>query len=126
VYRPPDRHGGGGGRLAGVLYVARQDDPERHHGIVVRLHESVFVPPAALLDRSRPGALRPPTFRVASLRHLQELWQRDPEAFLGLIELAGGGSDLTLVDDWGTRSARPGTSSPRRSSSSPSRRRDDP
>ena len=25
----------------------------------------------------------------------------DPQAFLGLIELASGGADLTLVDDWG-------------------------
>jgi hypothetical protein len=29
------------------------------------------------------------------------LWRRDPGASLTLIELATGGSDLTLVDDFG-------------------------
>ncbi len=85
-----------------MLYVARQDDVARHHGAVFRVQESVFAPPDELLIFVRPGAFHlPASFRSAYLRHLRELWRRDPEAFLGLIALASGGSDLTLVDDWG-------------------------
>ncbi len=84
-----------------MLYVARQDDPERHHGAVFRVQESVFAPPKDLLVFVRPGAFNSAIFRSAYLTHLRELWQRDPEELLGLVELASGGSDLTLVDDWG-------------------------
>jgi hypothetical protein len=107
----PTSHGEAGGRLAGVLYVARQDDTEHHHGGVFRVHESVFAPPDDLLAFVRPGASDAAIFRTAYLEHLRGLWQRDPQAFLGLIELARGGgdgiarssglADLTLVDDWG-------------------------
>ncbi len=90
-----------------MLYVARQDDMEHHHGGVFRVQESVFAPPEDLLIFVRPGAFNPAIFRTAYLEHLRELWQRDPEAFLGLIELAGGGADLTLVDDWGDEAHAP-------------------
>ncbi len=84
-----------------ALYVARQDDSDRHRGAVFRVQGSVFAPPEDLLVFVRPGAFNPAIFRTASLEHLRGLWQRDPQAFLTLIELASGGSDLTLVDDYG-------------------------
>ena len=84
-----------------MLSVARQDDGARHHGAVFRIHESVFAPPDELLIFVRPGAFHPASVRSAYLKHLRELWRRDPQAFLGLVALASGGSDLTLVDDWG-------------------------
>ncbi len=84
-----------------MLYVARQDDTERHHGGVFRVQESVFAPPEELLIFVRSGAFNPAIFCTMYLTHQRALWQQDPQAFLGLIELASGGSDLTLVDDWG-------------------------
>jgi hypothetical protein len=83
-----------------VLYVARQDEVERHRGDVFRVQESGFAPPDDLLIFVRPGAFHPASFRSAYLTHLRGLWQRDPQAFLGLIEMARGGADLTLADDW--------------------------
>ena len=68
-------------------------------GIVVRLHRSVFAAPAARRF-SPPETRSPAAFRVVYLRHLRALWQRDPRAFLDLLDLAGGGADVTLVDDF--------------------------
>jgi hypothetical protein len=95
----------------GVLYVAREDRPERHRGIVVRLHRggSVFAPPAAALRFQRPETRSPAAFRVVYLRHLRALWRRAPRAFLDLLDLAGGGADVTLVDDFGDAPAAPRT-----------------
>jgi hypothetical protein len=84
-----------------VLYVAREDEPERHRGTVVRVHRSVFAPSAEDLRFVRPGASDSASFRVVYVRRLRELWRADPEAFLTLIELASGGQDLTLTDDFG-------------------------
>jgi hypothetical protein len=81
--------------------VARQDDGARHRGGVFRVQEAVFAPPEELLIFVRPGAVHPASFRSAYVTHLRGVWQRDPAAFLGLVELASGGADLTLVDDGG-------------------------
>jgi hypothetical protein len=35
------------------------------------------------------------------------LWRLDPRAFLTLIELASGGQDVTLVDDFGDEDYAP-------------------
>lgn len=93
-----------------MLYVARQLDLARHHGVVVRLHESVFAPPQDAVRDHRLGRLSAAAFQSIYLDHLQALWRQTPQAFLGLIELASGGSGvialtsgkgcLTLVDDW--------------------------
>jgi hypothetical protein len=87
------------------LYLAREDEPERHRGTVLRIHESVFAPSEGSLRFVRPGAFNVDVWRLSYTRHLRELWRSDPEgdpeAFLGLIELASGGGDVTLVDDFG-------------------------
>lgn len=74
--------------------MARADQPERHRGVVFRLHRSRFAPPPGL-PRDRPVA-----FRVGYLDHLRRVWRQDRVAFLALIDGATGGRDLTLVDDW--------------------------
>ena len=81
-------HVEGGGRLTGVRSVARQDDTARHHGGVFRVQESVFAPLEDLLIFVRPGAFNPAIFRSMYLDHLRGLWQRDPQAFLGLVQFA--------------------------------------
>jgi hypothetical protein len=92
-----------------VLYLAREDEPERHRGTVLRLQDSVFAPPA---DALRFVGLDSPdvdvdAFRVAYVRHLRALWRDDPAAFLRLIERATGGNDLTLTDDFGDAAHAP-------------------
>ncbi len=84
-----------------MLYVAREDEPARHRGVVFRLQDSVFAPPEHVRRCVRPGAVNVDGFRVEYLRYLRALWRNDPEAFLGLLERATGGADLTLVDDYG-------------------------
>jgi hypothetical protein len=81
-----------------VLYLDREDEPERHRGAVVRLQGGVFAPSAAALRFLRPGTFHVGTRRLAYTDELRALWRRDPGAFLALIELATGGNDLTLVD----------------------------
>ncbi len=100
-----------------MLYVARQDDPARHRGTVVLLHESAFAPPPDAVREHRLGRLSAAAFRSTYLDHLQALWRQDPEAFLRLIALASGESGtialtsgkgcLTLVDDWGDEAHAP-------------------
>lgn len=97
--------------------MARQDDPARHRGAVVRLQESVFAPPEAAVAAHRLGTLSATAFRIVYLDHLLALWRQDPEAFLRLIALASGESGaiaftsgqgcLTLVDDWGDEAHAP-------------------
>jgi hypothetical protein len=84
-----------------VLSVGREDEPERQRGTVLWVHQSVFAPSEDALRFARPGASDPASFRVVYVRRLRELWRRDPGAFLMLIELATGGQDLTLTDDYG-------------------------
>jgi hypothetical protein len=84
-----------------VLYVAREDEPERHRGVVFRLQDSVFAPPEHVRRCVRPGTVNVDAFRVEYLRYLRALWRNDPEAFLGLLERATGGADLTLTDAFG-------------------------
>jgi len=90
-----------------VLSLAREDEPERHRGTGLRLQHSVFAPPEALSVFVRPGAFNDRIFRVGSVDHLRDLWRRDPGAFLTLLELATGGQDLTLVDDFGDEDDAP-------------------
>jgi hypothetical protein len=90
-----------------VLYVAREDDPSNHHGALFRLHLSVFALAPESLVFVRSGAFNPAIFRVIYVRHLRERWQVDPAVFLSLIDLATGGSDRTIVDDWGDEAYAP-------------------
>jgi hypothetical protein len=92
-----------------VLYLAREDEPERHRGTVVRLRVTVFAPPAEALRFVRLDApdVDVDAFRVAYLGHLRALWRNDPGAFLRLIERATGGADLTLTDDFGDAAHAP-------------------
>jgi hypothetical protein len=69
--------------------------------MVLRVHQSVFAPSVDDLRFARPGEFNPAGFRVVYVRRLRALWRSDPEAFLTLIELATGGQDLTLTDDFG-------------------------
>ena len=97
--------------------MARQDDTVRQHGIVVRVHASVFAPPQDAVRDHRLGHLSAAAFRSIYLDHLQTLWRQDPAAFLRLIALASGESGaialtsgkgrLTLVDDWGDEAHAP-------------------
>ena len=84
-----------------MLYLAREDEPERHRGTVLRIPESVFAPPEGALRFVRPDVFDVDGWRLAYTRHLRERWRSDPGAFLALIELATGGGDLTLVDGFG-------------------------
>jgi hypothetical protein len=84
-----------------VLYLARADEPARHRGVVVRLQDTVFAPPAGALRFVRPDVFDVDGWRLAYTRHLRELWRSDWAAFLTLLELATGGGDLTLVDGFG-------------------------
>jgi hypothetical protein len=86
-----------------VLYLAREDEPDRHRGLVVRLRDGVFAPPEEALRHVRLDApdVDADAFRVAYLGHLRALWHADPAAFLRLIGRATGGNDLTLTDDFG-------------------------
>jgi hypothetical protein len=90
-----------------VLYLARDDEPERHRGTVFSLERSVFAPSESALRFVRPGAFHVGTWRLVYTDELRALWRRDPEAFLTLIELASGGNDLTLVDGWGDEDYAP-------------------
>lgn len=65
------------------------------------LQESIFAQPEELLSFFPQKTLHPTTFRTTYLRYLRYLWRRDPEAFLGLIALARGASDATLVNRLG-------------------------
>ncbi len=90
-----------------VLYVAREDEPARHRGVVFRLQDSAFAPPEHVRRCVRPGTVNVDAFRVEYLRYLRALWRNDPEAFLGLIERATGGADLTLTDAFGAADYAP-------------------
>jgi hypothetical protein len=90
-----------------VLYLAREDEPERHRGVVVRLQDGVFAPSESALRLVRPGAFHVGVWRRVYTDELRALWRRDPGAFLTLIELATGGNDLTLVDDFGDEDYAP-------------------
>jgi hypothetical protein len=84
-----------------VLYLAREDEPERHRGTVLRIPESGFAPPEGALRFVRPDVFDVDGWRLAYTRHLRELWRSDRAAFLTLLERATGGGDLTLVDGFG-------------------------
>ncbi len=90
-----------------ALYVARRDDVAHHCGAVFRLHESVFAPPPAAVRAHRQGDLDNAAFRIVYLEHLLDLWRSDSAVFFALFARAGGGNDLTLVDDWGDEAHAP-------------------
>jgi hypothetical protein len=90
-----------------VLYVARHDEPTRHHGTVLHVHESAFAPRPDSLAYYHLGSLTATAFRIGYVEHLRHLWRQDRQAFLDLIDLATGGRDLTLVDHWGDEAHAP-------------------
>jgi hypothetical protein len=83
-----------------VLYLAREDEPARHRGTVVRIAASPFAPSTRLLQDVGNGAIDGPAFARRYLRELRGLWEHDQQPFLDLIALASGEADCTLVDAW--------------------------
>ncbi len=84
-----------------MLYVARDDDPARHRGAIVQVESSPFAPSALLLRDHANGVLDGAGFTRRYIWELRQLWRRDRQAFLDVIELASGGTDCTITDDYG-------------------------
>jgi hypothetical protein len=84
-----------------MLYLAREDEPERHRGVVVRVEASPFAPSALLLRDHAVGVVDDQGFTRRYIWELRQLWNRDRRTFLGVIELASGGTDCTVTDGYG-------------------------
>jgi hypothetical protein len=84
-----------------VLYVARDDEPERHYGVIVRVETSSFAPSTRLLEDFGSGAVDGQGFTRRSIWELRQLWHRERQTFLEVLELATGGTDCTVVNAYG-------------------------
>ena len=84
-----------------MLYAARADDSERHRGAVVRVEASAFAPSTLLLRDLASGAVDGAAFARRYVWELRQLWHRDRQPFLDVIELASGGTDCTITDGYG-------------------------
>ena len=84
-----------------MLYVAREDEPERHRGVIVRVEASPFAPSAMLLRDFASGAVDGQAFTRRYIWELRQLWNRERRVFLDVIGLATGGTDYTVVDGYG-------------------------
>lgn len=84
-----------------MLYVAREDEPERHRGAVVRVEASPFAPSELLLRDLASTAVDGAGFARRSVWELRRPWLRDRRVFLDTIALATGGTDCTLTDAYG-------------------------
>ena len=103
----PADAGAGADTLEGVLYVAREDEPDRHHGVVVRVEASAFAPSALLLRDHANGVIDGPGFARRYIWELRQLWNTDRRAFLDVIELATGGTACTITDAYGDAAHAP-------------------
>jgi hypothetical protein len=83
-----------------VLYVARDDEPERHLGVIVRVEASPFAPSARLLRDLAAGVIDGAGFTRRYIWELRQLWNTDRRAFLDVIELATGGTHCTIIDGY--------------------------
>ena len=90
-----------------MLYVAREDEPERHRGVIVRVEASPFAPSALLLRDHASGAVDGQAFTRRYIWELRQLWNRERQLFLGVIELATGGTDCTITDAHGDEAHAP-------------------
>jgi hypothetical protein len=84
-----------------VLYVARDDEPERHQGVIVRVEASPFAPSARLLEDFGAGVVDGAGFTRRSIWELRQLWNRERRVFLEVIDLATGGTHCTITDGYG-------------------------
>jgi hypothetical protein len=84
-----------------MLHAARADDPVRHRSAVVRVEASAFAPSTLLLRDLASGAIDGAAFARRYVWELRQLWQRDRQTFLDVIELATRGTDCTITDDYG-------------------------
>jgi len=84
-----------------VPYVAREDEPERHRGVVVRVEASALAPSALLLRDYAHGVVDGTGFMRRYIWELRQLWNRERRTFFDVIELASGGTDCTVVDAYG-------------------------
>ena len=84
-----------------MLYVAREDEPEGHRGVLVRVEASPFAPSSMLLRDFASGAVDGQAFTRRSIWELRQLWNRDRQVFLEVIDLATRGTDCTVVDAYG-------------------------
>ena len=84
-----------------MLYVAREDEPERHRGVIVRVEASPFAPSAMLLRDFASGVVDGQAFTRRYIWELRQLWNRERRVFLDVIGLATGGTDCTVVDGYG-------------------------
>ena len=84
-----------------MRYVAREDEPERHRGVIVRVEASPFAPSAMLLRDFASGAVDGQAFTRRYIWELRQPWNRERRVFLDVIGLATGGTDCTVVDGYG-------------------------
>jgi hypothetical protein len=84
-----------------MLYVAAADDPAQLRGVVVRVEASPFAPSALLLRDLASGAIDGAAFARRYVWELRQLWHRDRQSFLDVIDLASGGTDCTITDAYG-------------------------
>jgi hypothetical protein len=88
----------------------RCSTPAARRATIARVDTTVdrLSTPLNLVRRVRAVAALPAPWVVQTSRESFA----DPAAFLGLLALASGGGDLTLVDGWGTKPTHPGIFSP--------------
>jgi hypothetical protein len=84
-----------------VLYVARDDEPERHQGVIVRVESSRFAPSDRLVEDFSNGVVDGVGFTRRYIWELRQLWHRERQVFLEVIHLATGGTNCTVVDGYG-------------------------
>jgi hypothetical protein len=72
-----------GGHAWIVLYLAREDEPARHRGVVFRLGGAGFAPTEGDLRVLRPGASGVRVFRVQYVRPPRELAAGDRVVAVG-------------------------------------------
>ena len=70
-----------------MLYVAREDGPERHRGAVVRVEASPFAPSELLLRDHASTAVDSAGYIRRSVWVLRQLWRTDGRVILDTIAL---------------------------------------
>lgn len=90
-----------------VLYTARFEDVARQRGSLVPILGSRFEPSRRLMETYEAGDIDGADFRRRYLAELHQLYTMNPELFWGVIKLATGGADATLLDDWATERHAP-------------------
>ena len=89
------------GYAGNALCVARDDEPERHLGMIVRVEASPFAPSSRLLHDHAVGVIDSQGFSRRYIWELRQFWNGDRRSFLDVIDLATGGTSCTIVDSYG-------------------------